>query len=861
MLTQLNRPVYAQAPPTEPAAQTGQADGQSTQTEPVRFASTDSLLFTNRDERRAVLYGSARVGNSNGELNAGEVLLNLDRREMSATASVPGDTLSEPVLQRGEDRIRSRRILYNYETDKGKFDVARMVMDQGNVIGTQVKRTAPHIIFIDDGMYSTCELDHPHFYIQADRMKVVNEEEVFFTRARLYILDIPYPFVFPFGYVPSQVSRRQNGILEPSFTYQDQQRRGIGLQNLGWFQHINEYMAGRISADVFTSGTYYINSALTYRRTNFFNGSVDIGYSRDQGLEPTDPDFTQSIQKRLGVTHSQTLTPWSSISANINLRTSDFYNRNSYNIEDRAEVSTNSRMAYNFSHPEGLFSFNVSGRYSQNFATGTSSLGGPDVSFSLRRLTPFERSGPRRGESWYESINIQYRTNIQSRYNFRPQDESDIGFIDALFNPSKHREATGDFRHINSGMRHDASANAQLFSNAFLNLTSTFSMNEYWYLNSLRQEWDAENRQVQSRMEPGFTAGRDFQTSMSANTTIYGMSRARIGRYEGFRHTIRPSVSFSYRPDFSEPHWGYYREVQTDTLGNTRRYSIFDGGIIGGPGSGEQRTMSFRIGNILETKEVRRDSTGEKSERNVRLIDRLDLAAGYNFAADQFNLSNLTASFTSSFIQNVRLNANATFSFYDTDENGNRIDRYLWKETNRFIRPTNFTVTASTQFSGGQAGGRFGRRGHWHYPQEYDPFDQSEFHPVDRAFFQGDIQRIQVPWSLSINFNYSWRETFAGQSVRNAVINAQNIQVRLTPEWQMGTSIGYDFVEGQLTPSRFNVTRNLHCWNLSFVWNPFGDFKFFLFRLTVQDSQLQGLFQKLPGLNNLERSSSPINRF
>ena len=48
---------------------------------------------------------------------------------------------------------------------------------------------------------------------------------------------------------------------------------------------------------------------------------------------------------------------------------------------------------------------------------------------------------------------------------------------------------------------------------------------------------------------------------------------------------------------------------------------------------------------------------------------------------------------------------------------------------------------------------------------------------------------------------------------------------------------------------------------MSFVWDPFGATPYYLFRLTVNSAQMQGIFQKLPGLNNLERSSSPINRF
>ncbi len=409
------------------------------------------------------------------------------------------------------------------------------------------------------------------------------------------------------------------------------------------------------------------------------------------------------------------------------------------------------------------------------------------------------------------------------------------------------------------GVRHDASASAQILSNNFANLTTNFSLREYWYPETVRKEWDPEEERVTQRMESGFETGRDFSTSISANTTIYGMSGARIGKYEGFRHTMRPSLSLSYSPDFSDPFWGYFREVQSSADGRTQEYSIFEGGIAGGPSPGEQRTMSFNLSNVLETKEVHRDSTGERSERNVRLIDQLNASLSYNFAADQFNLSDLSTSFRTSYFENLSLSARANFSFYDTDDEGFRIDQYLWEDAGRFMRMTNFSVTASSDFSGG--GGGRQPQASWDYPEHYDPLDQSVFHPVDRALREGRVQPMDVPWSFRVNFNYRWNRTPGGGSRKSAQIEARNIQFRLTPQWQVNTRIGYDLVDGELTPARFNVTRNLHCWNLSFQWNPFDDMKFFLFRLTVNDSQLQGLFQKLPGLNNLERRSGPISRF
>jgi hypothetical protein len=827
--------------------------------ERVRFSASDSLTFRLRGEREARLYGNARVDHTAGQLVAGQISLNLDQKLMSATTLTPGDTLSQPVLQRGEDRIRSERILFNYETEKGKFDVARIQIEDGAVTGNEVKRYAPHVIFIRDGMYSTCTLDHPHYYIRAARMKIVDEDEVFFTRARLYILDIPYPFVFPFGFVPSGIKRAQSGLLEPTYVFQDQNDRGLGFQNLGWFQYFNDHLTGTFRGDVFTSGTFALDSRLQYNFQQKYRGAVVLSYSLDRGLEPTDPDFTETAQRMLQIQHQQAISPFASFNADITLRTSQFFNRNSYDIDDRANTSSTSRIGYNYRHPDGAYTFGASISQTQNFRDNTVNLQGPSANFSIRRQTPFQPAIRRPQSRWYESLSFGYNNRFNSRFNFRPMADADpsISWLDALFSPSSYRQATGDDGHIDFGLIQAADASVQLIPSDIANLTASVRFNEYWYPQTIRKELDPSINRLVNRYEKGFASARDFSTSLSLGTTIYGISTNRIGNLEGFRHTIRPSVSYNYRPDYSESRWGYFRTVPSDTLGNTQTYTIFERGIFGGPAAGEQQSIAFSIDNVFETKRVKRDSTGQRSEQIIRIIDNLRASASYNFAADMFKLSNLDASMSSRLLPGISFSSNATFSFYDTDSLGRVTPDYLWQNGNGFLRLTNFRLTASTQFRSGQRGAVAGPEPY--FPRFYDPLDQAVFNPFDELFNEQPIQPLDVTWAFSLSFSYSWQK-INNDIRKSAILNANNIQLRLTREWNLSTSLGYDFIEKDVTPTRFSVTRNLHCWNMSFDWNPFGDFKFYMFRLSVQDPRMQGLFQKLPGLNNLERSSSPINR-
>lgn len=869
-----------------------QASSSDKVTDIITFTARDSLLINMSDENVARLFGNANVEHPSGSLSAGSITLNLDTNIASAEARrhpidpeqhselfmrwiqrkgefyAPIDTLSMPILTRDGDEIRSRRIMFNFVTEKGKFDVATVGYEEGTITGNQIKAPVPHVVFIEDAIYSTCELDHPHYYIRANRMKVVDEDEVFFTNARLYILDIPYPLIFPFGYLPSQLQRKRSGLLEPGFILQDQSSRGLGIENFGWFQYFNDYLTGLISASIYTSGTFFSDGNLQYARRGRYSGSVRLGWSRERGLESTDPDFSRINNYRLELNHQQTINPFTNLSANINLRTSDYFIRNSYDINERAETSTSSRASMNYRHPDGLYNLGISMQQSQNFATDDVQLQGPNINYSFRRFNPFQRSrtGTQTQAAWYESVAIGYSGQFGSRYSFRPVNDpatgepvSGISWIDGLFSPSKFREATGQIGHIRYGMTQRADVSAQLSSSDMVNLSTNFRLNEFWYPETIRKDFNPETNRVEDRIVKGFASARTFNSSVSLSTTVYGISDLQVGSLRGFRHTLRPSTSFTYQPDFTTDFWGYFREVETDTLGNTRQYSIFERGLLGGPSAGEQRAISFSLSNVFETKQVRRDTTGERNERIIRIIDDLRASASYNFAAEQFKLSDLSTSMTSNILQGIRINANATFSFYAQDSLGRAIDTYIWEESGRFARMTSYSINASLPLSFGQGGARI-QSSPWYYPHFYDPYDQTQFRGVDPDFNRHYISMQNIPVSANLRFSYSWRFVDFDNEIRSAVLNADNITVQLTRGWRFTTSLGYDFIRKELTPSRFSVGRNLHCWNFNFEWNPFGDFKFFRFSLTVSDSQMRSLFQMLPGLNNLERRDSPIGR-
>lgn len=873
MIAQVNRPPIQERQTTQPdttkqSARTGSSQAQQQEGQ-INFEASDSLVFKNKKNRIATLYGSSSVVHNSGELQSGKISMNLDSSLVSANTQTPQDTLSQPVLIRENDRVRSNKIDFNYKTEKGRFEVARVEVQDGNLIGTKVKNTGRHVVFLEDAIYSTCQLDHPHYYIQAKRMKVVDREKIFFEQARLFILDIPYPLVFPFGYLPGKFDKKQSGILEPTYAYQNRQNRGIGLQNLGWFQYFNDYLTGQASFDIFTSGDFFVDSRVRYRIRNKLSGNAQIGYSRNNsGLEPSDPDFSSRVAKEIQISHNQDFSPYASFNSSIHLRTENFNKINANDPTAIAETDASSSINYKYRHPESLYSLNASIRQNQNFATNTTNITGPELNFSLKRLSPFKNEETTGDEDkWYESISVNYSNSFNSKFRYNPidADSARYNWFDALKAPSIYREATGKSDHYRFGFKQNAGISMnQLLPSRFLNTSLNFRYNDYWYPTTTRKTFNSDSAEVVEQQVRGLTSAHEFNMSLNFSTRIYGLMNLRLGNLTSFRHTLKPSIGFSYQPDFSKDLWGYYRTVQTDTVSQpgqpvpTQRYSIFENEIFGGPGRGEQQQLNFRLGNVFEAKSVKRDSTGEKKENVISLIDQLDFRSSYNFAADSLKLSDLNSSLRAKILPGMNINASANFNFYKRNSEGRKIDKFLITNSKKMLELTRFQVSTSYSVQLGEKG--FQPNNKPHYPANYDPLNQSIFRPVDPHFNTQPIQDFKSPFSFSINFSYNWRLNPTGKNNKSATINARNINLKLTPKWDFRTQIGYDFVRKELTPSQFSLNRKLHCWDLSFTMNPFGERKYYFFSLRINASRLQGIIQKLPGLNNLERGSRGTGR-
>jgi len=710
-----------------------------------------------------------------------------------------------------------------------------------------------------DGKYTTCDNhEHPDFYLDLTRGKVKPGKYIVTGPAYLVIEDVPLPIAIPFGFFPF-TDKYSSGIVMP--TFQDDFSRGFGLVNGGYYFAVNDYMDLELKGDIFTKGTWSFNASSQYVKRYKYRGNLSFSYRDDIISEKGLPDYQSNTNLSIVWSHSQDAkaNPFFNFSSSVNFSTSG-YNRSNinsyYNGALNSANTKSSSVSFTKRFPDSPF--NISGGMSLNQTTRDSmiSLTLPDLSISMSRIYPLKRKIAVGKERWYEKITMSYTGSIRNIINTKEN---------KLFSSSLTRD-------WQNGMQHNIPVNATFNLLKYINISPNFTYTERWYLQSINKSWDNIKQVEKIETLDGFHRVFDFNTSISASTKLYGfftpISSIFGDKVLKIRHVMTPTISFSYRPDFGDPVWGYYSsytkslpDISNPLIRHDQivQYSHYDGFLYGVPGAGKSGVVNFSVGNNVEMK-IRndKDTTGIIPTKIISLIDALSFSGGYNLAVDTMQWQIFNASLRLKLGKSYTLSLNGSFDPY----------MYDFTNTNQFVRVNQL------RWEHGQFPKFLGTSTSYSYTFNNDTFkkkkkdkpdntgQQPPINPNDPKPATGDktgadkdkkdidkdgYQKVTIPWSLSINYSVQYSNTSAIDSVKKEFKMAltHNLSlsgnISLTTNWKISASTSYDFKASQFTYTNVNIIRNLHCWTMTASMVPFGPFKSYTFRLGVNASMLQDL--------------------
>jgi hypothetical protein len=834
----------------------------------INYHARDSMLF-DLENQKLELFGETHVDYGTISLDAEKTEIDWVKRQIKSdfVEDSLGNKKGKPVFTDRGDVYVTEDILYDFKSRKALIRGVVTEQDGAFMHGTNVKKNEVNEMFIVDAQYTTCNLEHPHFFIESKRLKVIPGNKVVSGPFHMKFREVPTPIWGPFGMFP-QPRKKASGIIVPA--YGEEQRRGFFLRDGGYYFAISDYMDLRITGDLYSQGGHALNINQNYIKRYKFRGTFNFAYTRNVlgSLVNTSEQNTYWLTWN----HAPQSRGNSRFSASASFGSSSFNENNNLAINQSTfqrsvQANYQSNISYSTRFRGTPYSMTSNARMNQNIQSRVVSLTLPEVTFNMNRIFPLKNL-TQKSNSVLAKLNLSHTFSVRNELTNAARSE----FPFEVSNPNNDRADTLAFNGQNLpeiyersriGGRHNVpiSTSFNLFN--YFTVTPSFNFTELWYLRELQfSDFNAEEGGVRVDTLRGFSRAGSWRSSASINTRFYGTYNIGGKSIQAIRHVVIPSVGFTYNPDFGDPRYGVYSDVVVDSLGNTRRLSKFEGFIFGSPPGGESRTMSFSVSNNIEMKVLdKSDSTGE-SYKKIKILENLAANAGYNFAADSFKLSTISLNARTSFFQGkLSVATNATLDPYiykliSRNENGavqqRRLDRYAWNNGQGLGQLSNFSTSLNLNLSG-RSSRNDGPNNLNPNSVDNDPFNANTVDPFATPEEQ-ERQRViadminnpeqyvdfTVPWSLRASYRFSrTKQGFEDPTVRQSMTFGGSLG--LTDKTQITFNSGYDFDAREFTTTRISVNRDLHCWTMSFNWVPFGNFQSYMITINAKSPILQDL--------------------
>lgn len=818
---------------------------------PVDYECTDSLVY-DAETRLVHLYGKAQVKYMDMTLNAAKITMDMDSSMVRAAGErdTAGILQDKPVYSQGSDNYHSELMAFNFKTKKGYITNVETTQGDGFMQSQHSKRAADGTLYLEHAKYTTCDAKHPHFYIALSRAKVRPGKESVFGPAYLVVADVPLPLAVPYGFLPFN-KKYSSGFIMPS--YGDETSRGFYLRDGGYYFAINDYMDVKALGEIYTKGSWGLSAETNYRKRYRYNGNFYISFLRTVDGEKNMPDYAVTKSLKVQWTHSKDAkaSPNTTFSARVNFASENYERSNLESMYNPLAYTQSTRASsVSFSHTFPSIGLNIAGstNLTQSLRDSSVSMTLPDLSISLNRFYPFRRKHQAGKERWYEKISMSYTGSLSNSINTKE---------DKLFKSNLVK----DWR---NGMQHRIPIDATFQVFKYINISPQFSLRDIMYTNRVMRSWDETTQKEVADTTYGFYNLYDWSLGVSANTTLYGFYkpwRKLFGdKIIAVRHVFKPSVSFSYAPDFTSSHYGYQRTyVKTDANGevSTVTYSPYSGGIYSYPSGTKQGMITMSVSNNVEMKvKSDRDTTGE---RKISIIDELYGALSYNMAAETRPWSNLNTRIRLKLTKNYTFSMAAVFATYAYafDKNGRVVtsDRTEWSY-GRFGRFQGMSQNLSYTFNNETLSKLFSRRSD-RSTASNDETDTDTDTDAEDANIDPDLRnakkggkqkkqkakvdedgylRFSLPWSFTVSYGISMAEDRSKQiNVRRmrypySFTQTMNFSgyLRIAEGWNISFTSGYDFNYHELSMTTASVSRDLHCFEMScsVVLRPYSSFNF-----------------------------------
>lgn len=762
----------------------------------IYYSSEDSIVYS-ISNKIMTLYGNSNIKYKLMELKSEKIEVDWNTSILRATGETrTADTagtklIGTPIMIDGGEEYHGHELLYNFKTQKGKIILADTKSDEGFYYGSQVKKVNKDVLFIADGKYTTCEKENPHFYFQSRKMKLIVRDKIIAEPIYLYISDVPV-FAIPFGVFPSKSGRR-SGFFAPA--YGDNAIYGRYLRKIGYYWALSDYYDIALHGDWYTNGSFVINSEFSYALRYYFNGGINGTYKKFITSEKGDPSYNIQEGYNLNIRHNHELNPWTRADVNFTFMSDNNYRLTNYLYEALQQtIVSNATLSRYWEGTPNSVSINIS--RTQQLLNGRIDELIPAITFNRGQSFPFRRKKAVGELKWYEQIGYSYRANFINSHSKIPitiENVKTINNNEILFT---------NFNTFRKDRRQNLSQGIDVnISPKFGYFTVTPNLSfrdERTQINNLIPFRSKADSSLTAQREKEFISNGNLNTGIIASTRLYGILQPNILGVTALRHTLSPSLSFSYSKQV------YGKDIRKG-----------------------QSVANLAVGNVFELKT--KSTSADEEEKKIQLLN-LGMNVSYNFSADSLNFSNINLSYRTGIGEILSFYGSTNFNLYQFDETAKRtINKFMISE-GKLARLENFSLSLSTTLVSDSKNKA---------ESVIDTNAQVTKQRTYKGVYLHEEPDFNIPWRLSLNWNFS--ESFI-PSARNRSANVSiALDFNLTENWKFRVNGNYDLVRKEISAPQIQIDRDLHCWVMNFTWVPIGYYRNYRLEIRVKASQLKDI--------------------
>jgi lipopolysaccharide assembly outer membrane protein LptD (OstA) len=746
------------------------------------------------------------------------------------------DAEGSPVLIEGPDKLYGRQMDYDLDSGVGLVQEGSTKFMDGYYSGSHLSKVGDDVLKVWNSKYTTCDRKVPHYYFTSNNMKVYLDDKVVTGPIVLRIGETPL-MALPF-YSQNIRRGRRSGILRPSFEFGFNSNRDRFIRNIGYYWATNDLTDFTFVGDFNEYKSIRGLIENRYKLRYAFTGGLKFSFLRTSEESKVDNKkrVFHSNQWTLDSKHNQTLGEKASFTSDLRFVSSDVALKAVSQLDDVQDVidrRIESRMSLRKSW--SAVGFSASARRTQILDPRPPENGSairvsgqlPNISLSIPSRSLYFGSKKASGrETVTQKVleSIRYSPGLSMN---RATEQRIFRETTAVDTVTRTRQFTVDEETITGNASLSFSAPLRLM---FLSLSPRLAATDNYTRTTVTQrehnlvvtqDSDAvsvtlipESRDVQS--DNAF----NWNTGVGANTNFFGTFYPKIGSLRGIRHTITPSVTYSYQPSISgrpsSQRFGVNLKNAIDLKvlsGSQRKITPGEEAApenqrrgVGGIGD-----MPVQGGEDIEQgQEV---DEGEEEEEKLRKLSGVliwTLSSSYNpDAASKRGWSTISS------LVNLRV-IGTNFSI------SNSIDPYT------------LDVESTRLSSGLSLGGThpFGSAAEAAAPELNVVARDSSDTGVSDDTYPGkssDDDEKGLPWSVSMAFSYSK----SGFGEPSSTMNL-NGNMSLTQNWKISYRTTYDVVGRDFLGEYISITRDLHCWEMSLARQKLGDEWEFYFRINLK---------------------------